>query len=150
MLEHGRAVICQMLVETDDLPLDPAEQCGRPLLALDQRQVAQVRAVMLRQVKRVQHCLGASVSAPQCMEVRPAVISGDYDFAVDQERMCLKASSGFDNGREAVGPIVAVPREAADAQAIPARQQPIAVVLDFVNPQRAGRRFGTPSTAGRV
>ena len=137
MLEHGRAVICQMLVETDDLPLDPAEQCGRPLLALDQRH-AQVRAVMLRQVKRVQHCLGASVSAPQCMEVRPAVISGDYDFAVDQERMCLKASSGFDNGREAVGPIVAVPREAAHAQAIAARHQPVAVVLDFVNPQRAG------------
>ena len=150
MLEHGRAVICQMLIETDGLPLDPAEQSGEPLLALDQRQVAQVRTVVLQQVKRIQHCLRASVSAPQRMEVRPAVVSGDHDFAVDQERVCLKAGGGFDNGREAVGPVVAVPGEAADAQAIPAHHQPIAVVLDFVNPQRAGRRLGTPSTAGRV
>ncbi len=31
-------------------------------------------------------------------------------------------------------------REAADARAIPAHHQPIAVVLDFVNPERAGGR----------
>jgi hypothetical protein len=35
---------------------------------------------------------------------------------------------------------MAVTREAAEAQAIPAHHQPIAVVLDFVNPERAGRR----------
>jgi hypothetical protein len=34
------------------------------------------------------------------MEVRPAVLSGDYDFAVDQERVRLKASGGFDNGKK--------------------------------------------------
>jgi hypothetical protein len=33
----------------------------------------------------------------------------------------------------------AVAREAADAQAIPAHHQPVAVMLDFVNPERAGR-----------
>ena len=42
--------------------------------------------------------------------------------------------------REAVGPVIAVAGEAADdAGAIPAHHQPVAVVLDFMNPQRAGR-----------
>jgi hypothetical protein len=35
---------------------------------------------------------------------------------------------------------MAVAREAADAQAIPAHDEPIAVMLDFVNPERAGGR----------
>ena len=40
---------------------------------------------------------------------------------------------------KAVGPVMAAAREAADARAIPAHHQPIAVVLDFVDPERAGR-----------
>jgi hypothetical protein len=39
----------------------------------------------------------------------------------------LEASSGFDNHREAVGPVIAVAREAANAKAIPAHHQPLAV-----------------------
>ena len=57
---------------------------------------------------------------------------------------------GIDDGREAVGPIMAVAGEAADPRAIPAHHQPIAVVLDLVNPERAGRRLGPPSTAGKA
>ena len=37
------------------------------------------------------------------------------------------------------GPVMAVAREAADARAIPAHHQPRAVMLDFVDPERAGR-----------
>ena len=65
MPEHGRAVIRRMLIETDDLPLDPAEQSGEPLLAFMQRQVAQVIAVMLQQVEGAEHRLGAAASAEQ-------------------------------------------------------------------------------------
>jgi hypothetical protein len=43
-----------------------------------------------------------------------------------------------DDGREAVAPIMAVACEAADARVIPAHHQPVAVMLDFVDPQRAG------------
>jgi hypothetical protein len=43
------------------------------------------------------------------------------------------------DGREALGPVVTVASEAADALAIPAHHQPVAVMLDFVDPQRAGR-----------
>ena len=56
--------------------------------------------------------------------------------------MRLEASGGIDDGREAVGPVIAVAGEAADAHAIPAHHQPVAVVLDFVDPERAGRRSG--------
>ena len=54
----------------------------------------------------------------------------------------VKARS-VDDGRETAGPVVAVTREAADAQAIPAHNQPVAVVLDFMNPERAGRGLAT-------
>ena len=45
-----------------------------------------------------------------------------------------KVRAPLDNSREAIGPVVAVAGEAADARAIPAHHQPIAVMLD-----RAGR-----------
>ena len=63
---------------------------------------------------------------------------------------------------EAVGPVMAVAGEAADALAIPAHHQPVAVMFDFVDPQRAGRPHrlrrqtwfdeagGTPHDHGRT
>jgi hypothetical protein len=53
MGEHGRTVARQMFDEPDRAPLGPADQSGEPPLALDQRQVAQVVAVMLDQVEGV-------------------------------------------------------------------------------------------------
>jgi hypothetical protein len=52
----------------------------------------------------------------------------------------IEVRGDFDNSREAVGPMMAVAREAADPQAIPAHHQAVAVVLDLMNPERAGRR----------
>jgi hypothetical protein len=43
------------------------------------------------------------------------------------------------HSREAIGPVMPVAGEAADPRAIRAHHQPVAVMLDFVNPQRAGR-----------
>ena len=57
MPEHSRAVICHMLIEMDGLPLRPAEQSGEPLLALDQRQIAQIGTVVLQQVEGIQQRL---------------------------------------------------------------------------------------------
>ena len=54
------------------------------------------------------------------------------------------AQRSVDDGREAVGPLIAVPREAVDARAITAHHQPVAVMLDFVNPEQAGRWPGRP------
>jgi hypothetical protein len=44
--------------------------------------------------------------------------------------------------QEAIRPVMTVAREARDARAIPSHHEPITVVLEFVNPQRAGRRSG--------
>ena len=123
-----------MLNELDGSPLGLADQLGEPLLAFDQRQLAQVVAVVLDQVEGVEHHRVAGAPGAQRMEVRPSVIADNYRLAVDQERRCLDAACGFDNGREAVGPVMAVAREAADPRAIPAHHQPIAVMFDFVNP----------------
>jgi hypothetical protein len=111
MLEHGRAVTCQIFNEPDGSPLGPADQSCKPPLSLDQWQVAQVVAVMPDQVEREQHRLIAPASAPQRTEVRRPVITGDHGLAVDQERLRREASGGFDNSREAVGPIMAVARK---------------------------------------
>jgi len=69
------------------------------------------------------------------MKVRPPVIADNHRFAVNQKRCGVDAKGGIYDGREAVGPVMTVAREAPDPRAVPA-----AVVLDFVNPERAGRR----------
>jgi hypothetical protein len=46
-------------------------------------------------------------------------------------------------------PVMAAAHEAADARAIPAHHQAVAIVLDFVNPHWAGRRPGHPRRLAR-
>jgi len=53
MGKRGWAIARQTLDEPDRSPLGPADQLGEPPLALDQRQVAQVSAVVLDQVEGV-------------------------------------------------------------------------------------------------
>ena len=52
--------------------------------------------------------------------------------------------------REAAGPVVAAAGQQPDAHGIAPGHQPIAVVLDLVNPVRARRRFVGGRTGGRV
>jgi hypothetical protein len=48
---------------------------------------------------------------------------------------------GFYYEREAVGPVIAAPGQKTDAHGIAPGHEPVAVVLDFVNPIRARRRL---------
>jgi len=57
--------------------------------------------------------------AAQRMEIRRAVAADDHSLAINQARVRLKASGGFDNGRETVSPVIAVAGEAADELANP-------------------------------
>ena len=129
-----------MLNELDRTPFGPAQQLRQSPFALDQWQAAQIVPAMPDQVEGVQHHLTAPSSVRQRMKVWRSVVVGDHGLAIDQERRGLEAERGIDDGREAVGPVMAAACEASDARAIPAHHQPIAVVLDFVNPERAGRR----------
>jgi hypothetical protein len=59
-----------MFNEPDGAPHGLADQSGEPPLALDQRQVAKVRTVMLDQVEGEQDRLIATMLAPQRAKVR--------------------------------------------------------------------------------
>jgi hypothetical protein len=71
-------------------------------------------------------------------EIRRPVVAGDHRLAVDQKRLRLDAECGVNDGREAISSVVAVACEAANARAIPAHHQPVAIVLDLVDPERPG------------
>jgi hypothetical protein len=107
---------------------------------LVERQAAQIVAIVLDQVERVEHHRMAGAPGAQRMEVRPPAIADNYRLTIDQERCGVDAEGGINDSREAVSPIVAVAGESANAGAIPPHHQPIPVQLDFVNPERAGRR----------
>ena len=76
---------------------------------------------MLDQVKGVEHHRVAVAPGAQRMEVRPSVIADDHRLAIDQKRCGVDAEGGINDGREAIGPVMAAAREAADdAGAVPA------------------------------
>jgi hypothetical protein len=82
-----------------------------------------------------------TASSPRCLlrsARKSGVVACDDRFAVDQERRRFDAEGSGNDGREAVGPIVAVAGEAADAGAIPAHHEAITIVLDLMDPQRPG------------
>jgi hypothetical protein len=106
------------------------------------RDVDQIVAVMLDQVEGYSTASWPRRLLRSAWKSGHALVAGDHRLAVDQKRLCLEASGGFDNRREAVGPIMAVARETANPRAVPAHHQPIAVMLDFVNPERATRWSG--------
>ena len=110
--------------------------------ARSKQHVAQIVVVKFDQVEGEQYRLLATLLAPQRMEVRCPVLAGNHGLAVDQERMRVDAKRGVNDGGEAVGPVMTVAGEAVDAPVIPAHHQPVAVMLDFVNPQLTGRRYG--------
>jgi hypothetical protein len=66
------------------------------------------------------------------VEIRQAIIY--HRFAIDQERRRLEAAGGFNDSREAVGPIISALSVAAHPRALTAHHQPEAVMLDFVDP----------------
>jgi len=81
-----------MLHKLDRPPLGPAEQLLEPPLALDQRQVAQVLAVMLDQVEGEQHRLMApswlrsawksGVPSPRALTASPSIRNDGGRFEV--------------------------------------------------------------------
>jgi hypothetical protein len=69
----------------------PAEQLFEPSLAFDQRQIAQIVAIVFDQVEGVQLGLRVPASVAQRMEVRRLVVADNHDLDVDQVRRGLDA-----------------------------------------------------------
>jgi hypothetical protein len=76
----------------------------------------------------------APAFALQRLEVRRPVVAGNHRLAVDQERRRLDAVCSVDDGREAIGPVMAVAREDPAAPSADSR------MLDPINPERDGGR----------
>src|SRR5258706_15677083 len=76
---------------------------------------------------------------PEVLENRQPVIVKPPSLAIDQAGPQSERVDGLDDQREAARPVVAVAGEQADAGRVAAGHQPIAVVLDLVNPVRAAR-----------
>ena len=74
------------------------------------------------------------------MEPGEPVFVAAHDLAVDEARPHLEVVHGLDYEREAVRPVIAAPGDEPDAHGIAPGHQPVAVVLDFVQPAGAGRR----------
>jgi hypothetical protein len=87
--------------------------------------------------RRLRSISGKSRRSSQRVEVRHPVIAGDDRLTVDQERRRPDVSGSVDDTCEAVGPVMVIAGEAANAGAIPAHHQPVTIVFDFVNPERA-------------
>ena len=107
--------------------------------ARSKQYVAQIVVVKFDQVEREQYRFLAALLAPQRMEVRCPVLAGNHNFAIVQERMRVDPKRGVNDGGEAVGPVITVAGETVDAH--PGAPS-AAVMLDFVNPQLTGRRYG--------
>jgi hypothetical protein len=115
---------------------------------------AKVRAGLMRlcvastrclqpKLEGVQHRLMTPALAPQSMEVRRVPSSRAITASPSMRKDgAADAARSLNDGRETVAQVIAALREAPDAVAIAAHHQPVAVVLDFVDPQRAGRRLG--------
>jgi hypothetical protein len=87
-----------------------------------------------QQVERVEEGLRLFPPAAQHVEPGQAALVATHHFAVDQAGADLEMVHGFHHEREAGGPVVTAPGQQPDAHGIAPGHQPVAVVLDFVNP----------------
>src|SRR5205085_713126 len=93
--------------------------------------------------------LARSQSQLQTSEVRRTCAGDKTQLSVDHRRTAGKALQGVRQGRQARGPLEAVPAVEADLAPILDDLQPVAVELGFVQPGHARWRLvGADRTAG--
>jgi hypothetical protein len=81
-----------------------------------------------------------AAAIPKSVENGRAIIGASDRLPVEQAGCDLECGHGLRDQREALGPVVAVPGEQPHAAGPTAGHHSKAIVLDFVNPARAGRR----------
>src|SRR5438094_6397384 len=81
-----------------------------------------------------------AASSPQPLEFcKASLVAGD-GLPIDQAGGGFKRAQRLDDEREAFGPVVPIAGEKPHSSGAAPRQEPEAIVLDFVNPIAAGRR----------
>src|SRR5262249_54823412 len=78
VLEHNRAILGNVFVGQDASPAI-AQQSRERRLAVEEREIAQILAVMLDQVKRVEDRSTRGLAAADSEALRPDPLGGNYD-----------------------------------------------------------------------
>ena len=98
--------------------------------------MAEVDAVQFEDVERIEEHRIVVGLAVQLVEYGHTILATNDALAVEIERACLQPTGSLDDEREAVRPVSTPPGVDTDLTFTLPHQQPIAVVLDFVNPVR--------------
>jgi hypothetical protein len=98
-------------------------------------------AVKLQQVEGLQHGLADGTAPVERVEDRDAIRAAGDGLAVERERSGAQQRRGDGNCRIPGAPVVAVSSEQPHDVTLTAHLKAIAVVFDFVDPVRAGRRL---------
>jgi hypothetical protein len=137
--EYGLAIFLDVLIE-QETGSRVRHDFGQHRLADLKRVAAQVVAVHLDDVESVQEHAGVIPPIANAIKVsHPVVVTGD-GLTIDDARSRAQPSHGFDNQRETVRQVISRPTIEADPLAVLTGDNPEAIVLDFVQPQRPGRR----------
>ncbi|OPZ05743.1 MAG: hypothetical protein BWZ08_02421 [candidate division BRC1 bacterium ADurb.BinA292] len=145
VVEDFVAAAAHMIAEADAaLPPGADQQPPHELLALELPRAPQIVSIQVQQVEDVIAQLGLFPLAGkvlQLLKAADALFIEDDHFAVEQRVVDLKLPQRRRNRFEPGGPVLPVAREEPRATVLEARQDAVAVVLDFVQPAIAARRL---------
>jgi hypothetical protein len=140
VLEHRRTIPADVFVEQDG-SLSIAQQPRQCCFAVEERAITQVLTIMLDQVECIEDRGTRGGAAAQLLEPRKAVRPQNNRLAIDREALGLDPPGSSRDGWQSHGPVIGVAGVKPDYGPIPADDQAVAVMLDFVNPIGARRRF---------
>ena len=121
------------------MPSPPNRQACASAALRSRRAIAHIFAVMLDQIEGVDGVCGFSPA--QIIKQGQAVRSKHDGLAVDREAIGLDPPGSGRDRRQSRGPVNGVTAIQPHNRTVAADDQPIAVMLDFVNPIGTGGRF---------
>jgi len=139
VLEHGRAILGDVFVE-QDARLRIAQQSRQRGLAVEKRAIAQILAVVLDQVERVEDRCTCGSPAAQRIELGQTVRSYHNRLPVDREALGLDPLRSTGDRREPGGQVNPVAAVQSRNGTVAADDQSVSVMLDFMDPIGTGRR----------
>ena len=114
-------------------------------------QPAQIIAIDRQHIERAELDFLVVLAGKQGIEIRDAIDAQDDGLAIDHKVLLPVLQRALDNPGKAVGPVVAVARQKTHPFVIPDDDQPVAVILDLMEPFRSGRdRPACSRNAGRI
>jgi hypothetical protein len=141
MPKYGRAVVVLNMVIEPNAIANTGQDIGKRQPADLQRIATQIVAVQLNQVERVQEHAGVVAAVTDAIEAGHTLIVAGDRLAIDDAGPRAQPSQGLHDQREAAGQVIAGAAVEPNPRAVLTGDDPEAVVFDFMQPQRPGRRM---------